>query len=70
MNVKGKVVVITGGAGSIGKATAKLFLDAGAKVALVDLDERSLQGAIEELGGGDDVIYCTADVTSSEDVQN
>ena len=70
MNIKGKVVVITGGAGSIGKATAKLFLDADAKVVLVDLKEDSLQKAVEELGDGGNTIHCAADVTRSEDVQN
>ena len=69
MNVNGKVVVITGGAGSIGKATARLFLDGGARVALVDLKEDALKEAAGELDAGDNVMYSAADVTKAEDVK-
>lgn len=68
--LSGKTTVITGGAGSIGKTTAKLFLDEGAKVVLVDLKEDALQKAAAELGGGKNVLTCAADVTKSADVQN
>jgi len=66
--LKNKVVIITGGAGSIGKTTAQLFLEEGASVLLVDLKEDELKKAAEELGSKA-VQYCVADVTQSADVQ-
>ncbi len=44
-----KVCIITGGAGSLGLASAKLFLREGAKVMLVDLNESDLAGAKKAL---------------------
>ncbi len=37
--VKNKITVITGGANGIGKATAEKFLDAGAQIAIIDVDQ-------------------------------
>ncbi|WP_223634557.1 SDR family NAD(P)-dependent oxidoreductase [Planococcus sp. 4-30] len=62
-----KVAVITGGAGGIGKVTAKRFLDEGASVVLVDLFEDALADAKKELG--DNVLTVQADVSKEEDVQ-
>src|SRR5262245_52943253 len=45
-----KVCVITGGAGSLGSASARLFLSEGAKVMLVDLNETDLARTARELG--------------------
>ena len=65
--LENKVAIITGGAGSIGKITAKLFIEEGAKVLLVDLAEDSLIKTINELNSIH-VKYCVADVSESKDV--
>jgi NAD(P)-dependent dehydrogenase (short-subunit alcohol dehydrogenase family) len=44
-----KVCVITGGAGSLGLASARLFQSEGAKVMLVDLNEAGLARALREV---------------------
>jgi NAD(P)-dependent dehydrogenase (short-subunit alcohol dehydrogenase family) len=46
----GKVAIITGAAGGIGGATAKLFLDLGAKVMLTDREDAKLQEVARPLG--------------------
>lgn len=65
--LENKVTVITGGSGSIGKITAKLFLEEGAKVMLVDLSNEKLKMAVQELQS-ENVKYCVADVSISKDV--
>ncbi|MEM7099069.1 MAG: SDR family oxidoreductase [Pseudomonadota bacterium] len=51
MELKDKVVVITGGSGGIGRAMAKAFQDEGAKgIVLADLSEEAVQAAAGELG--------------------
>ena len=51
MELNGKVVVITGGSGGIGRAMAKAFLAEGAKaVMLADLDAAAVANAARELG--------------------
>lgn len=45
----GKVCIVTGAAGSLGFATAELFLREGAKVTLVDRDASALQAAAKRL---------------------
>ena len=66
--LENKVAIITGGAGSIGKTTAKLFLAEGAKVLLVDLNENLLKETINEFNNTK-IAYCVADVTKSDDVE-
>ena len=61
-----KVVIITGGAGGIGRAAAKLFVEEGAYVLLVDLNEDALKDAVAEIGSNA-ASYFVGDVTSAAD---
>ena len=47
---EGKIVMVTGGAGAIGLATAKAFAAKGANIILVDLESEALDNALGELG--------------------
>ena len=67
--LENKSAVITGGAGAIGKTTAKQFLDEGAKVLLVDLDEDALKSTVDDLDNNH-VHYAVADVSNEDDVKN
>lgn len=54
--MSGKVCVVTGGAGSIGLASASLLLKEGAKVMLVDHNEDGLSKASEHLRADPDLV--------------
>jgi len=48
--LQGKIVMVTGGAGAIGLATAKSFAELGANIFLVDIQQSELDKALEVLG--------------------
>jgi len=65
-----KVALISGGAGGLGAATARAFLDEGAKVAIVDLSQDGLDATAADLAAEDDrLLTIAADVSKDEDVQ-
>ncbi|THE10628.1 SDR family oxidoreductase [Bacillus timonensis] len=66
-----KVAIITGGASGIGAATARLFVEEGAKVVLVDLNEEKGKAFEAELKAlNKEALFVKANITSEEDVAN
>jgi NAD(P)-dependent dehydrogenase (short-subunit alcohol dehydrogenase family) len=66
---RGRTVVITGGAGGIGRALARTFGEAGARVAIVDLPTSPLSVARDELEGvGIEALAVPCDITDSKRV--
>jgi len=73
MDVKGKLFVITGSAGGLGKAFAERLLSEGAKVCLSDVNLRAGEETLESLKtkyGEDRVAFVTCDVTKQDSVEN
>ena len=70
MEFAGKVALITGGGGGIGRASAIGFAGRGAKVVVVDLDATAGEASAELVRQrGGDARFVRADVTKSADVQ-
>ena len=67
MDITNKVALITGGASGLGLATAELFIESGAKVMLLDLNEDNAKAAAEKLGSNSS--YVIANVTDETSVQ-
>lgn len=64
-----KGIFITGGAQGIGKGVARAFLEAGARVALVDCDGEAGRGAQEELAACGEVLFIEADIAEEAAVK-
>jgi len=64
--LEGKVAIITGGAGGIGRATAEQFLIEGAEVLLFDFNEENIIETYEQLESNN-LSYFVGDVTRFED---
>ncbi len=65
MDISGLAAIVTGGASGLGAATCKILAEAGAKVAIFDLQDELGAQTAGEVGG----IYCRCDVTSAEDAE-
>jgi NAD(P)-dependent dehydrogenase (short-subunit alcohol dehydrogenase family) len=66
--LKDRVVIVTGGASGIGRATAARLTAEGARVALVDVDGEAASAAAAEIGS--EVLPLAGDVSSETDVQS
>ena len=66
MEIKGRVVIVTGASGGIGLATAKLLAGKGAKVALVARSKEKLEKLAKELP---DSLAITADMSKIGEIE-
>lgn len=70
MKLEDKVALVTGAGSGIGKAIALAFAKEGAKVAVNDIDEATIEGTLNMLGKlGGESLGVKADVSSSQQVK-
>src|ERR1041385_932840 len=69
-SLKDKVAIVTGAASGIGKAAARAFADAGAKVVVADVMEAQAEKVAAEIRGmGGTALAVSCDVSRAADVE-
>ncbi|KAG5573216.1 hypothetical protein H5410_062982 [Solanum commersonii] len=68
--LEGKVAIITGGASGIGAATARLFVQHGAKVVIADIQNDLGNSLVKQIGTEQTIIYIHCNVSIESDVKN
>jgi hypothetical protein len=70
MRLKGRAAIVTGAGKGIGWGIAKVFVEEGAKVVVVDWDEESGKKTAKELhDGGGDTLFVKCDVSDEQQVK-
>ena len=72
-NLKGKTIVITGGAGLLGSAFSKACAEYDANAVVVDIDEEKAYKLTEQIKketGNNNIIFQKCDITNTNDIQN
>lgn len=68
MKLKDKVAIVTGGAAGIGKAVVRKFVEEGASVLFIDLDNALSEKTVAEIGP-ESVAYFKADISNEAQVE-
>ena len=63
----GKVALVTGGGGALGRASALRFVEEGAQVVIADIDRNAARAVAEEIGSN--AVAIAADVTITKDCE-
>ena len=66
---KGKLAVVTGSAAGIGKATAKAYLEEGARVIVNGLTQEEVNACVEDLSNHGEVYGFVADLTKTDEAE-
>ena len=67
MELNNKVIAITGGASGLGEASTRHFVDNGAKVMILDINDDNAKAICEELGD-ENVKYVNTNIMEEEPV--
>ncbi|MGV3493491.1 MAG: SDR family NAD(P)-dependent oxidoreductase [Ramlibacter sp.] len=62
MKIQGQAALVTGGASGLGEATARALAAAGAKVAVLDVNQAQAEKVAAEIGG----VACQCDITNAD----
>lgn len=69
-SIDGSVAVVTGAASGMGRATARLFADEGARLALLDINASALQAVARDIeASGAQVLPLTVDLSAREAIE-
>ncbi len=70
MKLEGKVAIVTGSTSGIGRATAKLFAEEGAKVVVTGRNEERAKACVDDIkAAGNEAMYVIVDTSKLEDLQ-
>lgn len=68
--LEGKVALITGAGSGIGRSSAKLFAEEGAKITVVDIDAKGGEETVKMIRkAGGDAVFIQADVSKAADAE-
>jgi NAD(P)-dependent dehydrogenase (short-subunit alcohol dehydrogenase family) len=69
-DLSGEIAVVTGGMGQLGAQFSLVLMDAGAKVAIVDITDKTLNHRLREAIDSEEIMLIKADITDKNEVKD